>query len=172
MPRLFFGLWPDAEVRTQIQHFASSLSLPNSRFLPENNTHVTLAFLGNVDSATTTALIDAAGEIQMQPFSLVLDSLVWWQKPKIACLIPSTYPERLPALANRIQALSVICGVRMEERPYRPHLTLARKVTAPLPEISPQPISWNIKEFCLLESVTAGSGVKYQVKVSWPLKIM
>lgn len=172
MPRLFFSLWPDAQVRTQIQSFASSLSLVNARLLPEHNRHVTLAFLGNVEPATTTALIDAAGEIRIQPFSLILDSLVCWKKPKIACLTPSAYPEPLPALAAQLHALSVRCGVRLEERAYRPHLTLARKVTADLPDISVQPISWNIKEFCLIESVADESGVKYQVKVSWPLKIM
>jgi RNA 2',3'-cyclic 3'-phosphodiesterase len=172
MLRLFFALWPDEEVRAQIHNFASSLSLPNARLLPQHNTHVTLTFLGNVEPTTVTDLIDGAGEMAMQPFSLVLDGLAWWQKPKIACLTPSSYPEQLPALANQLHALSLSCGVPLQERAYQPHMTLARKVTSALPDISPQPISWNIKEFCLLESVAVDSGVKYQVKVSWPLKIM
>ena len=172
MLRLFFALWPDRQVRADIQTFATGLPLKNARLVAEKNIHITLAFLGNVDEPTCDALIKGANSIRVAPFSLSLDSLGWWKKPKIAWLAPSTWPDELARLAEELHALSRECGLSLEERPYRPHLTLARKVTTAVPDISPEPISWNINEFCLLESKTHESGVEYKVKVSWPLKFM
>ena len=60
----------------------------------------------------------------------------------------------------------------MDERPYRPHVTLARKVRAAYEEVEFEPISWDVREFGLVESTSTVEGVKYQVKLRWPLKIM
>ncbi|MCH6583514.1 MAG: RNA 2',3'-cyclic phosphodiesterase, partial [Proteobacteria bacterium] len=144
MLRLFFALWPDEHVRAEIQAFATSLPLKNARLVAEKNIHITLAFLGNVDEPTCNALIKGANSIRVAPFSLSLDSLGWWKKPKIAWLAPSAWPDELSRLAEGLHVLSRECGMSLEERSYRPHLTLARKVTATVPDISPEPISWNI----------------------------
>jgi RNA 2',3'-cyclic 3'-phosphodiesterase len=170
--RLFFALWPDQQVRTEIQSFASQLSLGTARLVASRNTHITLAFLGNVDEETTTAINRGANSVCMKSFSLTLDRLGWWKKPKIAWLAPTDYPPELPQLASELARLAKGCGVNLDERPYRPHLTLVRKLAQPLAGCHVQPIFWNIKEFCLVESNSTEEGVKYQVKESWPLKIM
>jgi RNA 2',3'-cyclic 3'-phosphodiesterase len=170
--RLFFALWPDQQVRTEIQSFASQLSLGTARLVASRNTHITLAFLGNVDEETTTAINRGANSVCMKSFSLTLDRLGWWKKPKIAWLAPTDYPPELPQLASELARLAKGCGVNLDERPYRPHLTLVRKLAQPLADCHVQPIFWNIKEFCLVESNSTEEGVKYQVKESWPLKIM
>ncbi len=170
--RLFFGLWPEDEQRERLYTLAQSLPLENARLLAMTNTHITLAFLGNVDDEIYPRLAEGASLIQMEAFSLRLDSLGWWQKPKIAWVGPSTYPDELPALALALHTLARDCGLRMEERPYRPHLTLARKVKSDYDRVDFEPISWNIKEFCLIESISQKQGVRYEVKLRWPLKIM
>jgi RNA 2',3'-cyclic 3'-phosphodiesterase len=172
LSRLFFALWPDNRVRNEIQVFANQLPLDGARLVAQKNTHITLAFLGNVDEETSTALIRAASRLQVAPFSLNLDRSGWWKKPKIAWLAPTDCPEELSRLVAELGALAQSCGLALDGRPYRPHLTFARKVPRALADIPLQPISWNIKEFCLLESKTHPQGVEYQVKVSWPLKIM
>ena len=172
MARLFFALWPNKRVRVDIQAFASRLSLDTGRLVAARNTHITLAFLGNVDEQTSTALINAVNHLCIEPFSLSLNRFGWWRKPKIAWLAPTDYAEELSQLANELNSLATNCGLNLDQRPYRPHLTLARKVINPLADISVPPIFWNINEFCLLESTTSQAGVEYQVKQSWPLKIM
>jgi 2'-5' RNA ligase len=170
--RLFFGLWPDSQLRTEIQTFASQLSLDTGRLVASTNTHITLVFLGNVDELSCTALKKGAARLSIKPFSLRLDRLGWWSKPKIAWLAPTEQPAELIQLASELASLARRCGLSLEERPYKPHLTLARKVKNPLQEASVQPISWNINEFCLLESISTPAGIEYQVKESWKLKIM
>ena len=172
MPRLFFALLPDALVRAEIQAFADTLSLDGGRLVPELNTHITLAFLGMVEEVTCDELITGASLLRAAPFSLRLDSMTWWPKPKILCLAPSSYPDTLTRLATDLHELSKECGVVLDGRPCNPHLTLARKIAVPHPDIHLEPISWNINEFCLVESKPRENGVEYQVKVSWPLKIM
>lgn len=172
MARLFFALWPDQHVRTEIQSFASQLSIGTARLVAPSNTHITLAFLGNIDDETRVALIRGANQICIKPFSLTLDRLGWWKKPKIAWLAPTDYPPELPLLASDLVSLARSCGVSLEDRPYRPHLTLVRKLAQPLIDSQVPPIFWNIKEFCLVESNSTEEGVEYQVKESWPLKIM
>ena len=109
--RLFFGLWPENEHREQLYTLAESLTLENARLLAKSNTHMTLAFLGNVDEEIYARLEEGAKQIQARSFSLRLDSLGWWQKPKIAWVGPSTYPDELPTLAQALHALARDCGL-------------------------------------------------------------
>ena len=159
-------------MRAGIQAFASQLSLATGRLVADKNTHITLVFLGNVDEQTSAALIKGASRLRIAPFSLSLDRLGWWRKPKIAWLAPSTHPQELSQLVLELSTMAKSCGVGLDERPSPPHLTLVRKVTGALTDIPMQPIFWNINEFCLLESRTDREGVEYQVRESWPLKIM
>jgi len=172
MSRLFFALCPDVRVRAEIQAKVRAIPLVGGRQVAEKNTHITLAFLGSVDEQTSAALIMAAADLRIAPFSLRLDQIGWWSKPKIAWLAPSRYPAALPRLAAALGMIAQDCGLTPDERPFRPHLTLARKGRRPDANILLTPISWNINEFCLLESIPAEKGVEYKVKRSWPLKIM
>ncbi len=172
MARMFFGLWPDEKVRSEIQAFSKQLQLDTGRWVEDKNFHITLAFLGNVDEETRAALIRGADHFCVEPFALSLDYLDWWQKPKIAYLAPSNIPQELSQLVSELNGLALDCKLSLDTKPYRPHLTLARKVLKPLSAIPLTSIFWNINEFCLLESKTAKEGVEYQVKESWPLKIM
>jgi RNA 2',3'-cyclic 3'-phosphodiesterase len=170
--RLFFALWPDQAVRDEVEKFARQLSLVNGRLVPASNTHITLVFLGNVDEQTAESLSNQANHICMNAFSLTLDQLGWWKKPKIAWLAPTHYPQVLPDLAAELRKIARNTEVSLDERPYRPHLTLARKIKSPLLDAPARSIFWNINEFCLVESKSGEMGVEYEVKQSWPLKFM
>lgn len=172
LSRLFFALWPGNQVRAEIYDYVSGLPLEAGRLIAGSNVHITLVFLGNVDEQTTARLIAAAGNVRIAPFSINLDQIGWWRKPKVAWLAPSRYPNELTRLAAYLHNLSEGCGLSLDARPYRPHLTFARNVTKAVPDTLQRPISWNINEFCLLESKSSRTGVEYQVKVRWPLEIM
>jgi 2'-5' RNA ligase len=55
--------------------------------------------------------------------------------------------------------------VAPEERPYSPHLTLARGATTKVPEARCEPIALRFRGFCLVRS-DLGSG-RYEVIESW-----
>ena len=60
-------------------------------------------------------------------------------------------------------------GFEPETRPFRPHVTLARKVTQPVPTAPFEPLGWPVAEFALVESITDRSGSIYTPLASWPL---
>ena len=45
----------------------------------------------------------------------------------------------------------------------------ARKLTRPLKPCTFEPIHWDVREFCLVESVTHEKGARYRVMQSWEL---
>ena len=165
--RLFFALWPDLDMRNKLTQF--SLSLPLDRFnrVPAHNYHVTLVFLGQVNSRAEQALKKFADTIIVEPFSLIFDRISYWTKPRVISLTARQPAQQAAALAQLLTDAAASCGVQTDSRPYIPHVTLARKVLA-FPEKNCHPIVWPAHSFCLVESCNSREGVIYNVKAQWP----
>lgn len=173
MARLFFALWPEPAVCDEIVAVTRGLALQEgARRLVPANLHLTLVFLGNVEAHTRDKLQQGAATVEATAFSLCLERLEFWKKPRIVCFLPTDCPEALTRLAGQLARLSRDCGLQLDERPYRPHMTLARKVTQALPDFAPRPVHWQPREFHLVESQSTEQGVKYTSRARWPLKIM
>ena len=169
MKRLFFALWPDNAVRGRLAEVAGLLPMNTGRRVPPDNFHITLVFLGNVQEQVVPELAAAAERLRQTGFSLQIDRCGWWKRAKVAWLAPATTPALLLDLVEQINLLSRMAGLPVDKRDYNPHLTVARKVTRPLTNLTFEPIQWGIKDFHLIESVTHQQGAKYQVIRSWPL---
>ncbi len=167
--RLFFALWPDEETRERL--YAVSRALPDDcgRRVARDNLHLTLAFLGGVDRALIPGLIEGAGGIRVRTFSLSLERLGWFKRARVIWLAPKSVPEPLLRLVAGVNGVIRRSRLRVDERPYDPHLTLVRKAARPLQELQFDPICWNISDFCLVESNTRPAGVEYKIIESWPL---
>ena len=169
MKRLFFALWPDADVRSQLAGVAESLPDKSGRRIQPENLHITLVFLGNVQERIIPELTDGANQLKMPGFSLQINRSGWWKRPKVIWLAPEYTPPPLLRLVEQINQLSKRAGLSIEQRNYQPHLTIARKVNHPADNLRFDPIHWRVKDFCLIESVTCQRGASYQVRQSWPL---
>ena len=169
MARLFFAAWPDAVTRDAVAAVAAGFPRNRGRRVAPENLHITLVFLGEVDDARRAMLESHAGQVRMPPFALVLDRSGWWRRPRVAWLAPETVPGAMLGLVNSLNAAVRDCGLSVEERPYRAHLTIARRVPRPPAALQFDPIRWEINEFCLVESVTEEAGSRYRVRASWPL---
>ena len=168
--RLFFALWPPLSVRHRLADTAQDLGTRNGRPVAAANLHLTLAFLGAVDPLRRRCMERAADAVEGTPFTLALSRVGYWPRPQVLWLgSPATPPELQQLVANLAAALQV-CGYRPEPRPYRDHLTLARKVSGPSRTQMVEPVVWPVDHFCLVESVTARHGPDYQVLKSWPLE--
>ena len=166
MKRLFFALWPSEQTRKQIDSVNQSIHQRGSRKLAAGNLHVTLVFLGNTSATNELVLRKSAGNISVQPFELHFNQLVFWQKPKILCLTTQRYDAQLTALVKALNHIVEQCGMHTEVRPYKPHITLARKAQK-LIDCEVQPIAWQVDSFCLIESCSTPNGVVYQVLKRW-----
>lgn len=169
MKRLFFALWPDDGVRARLAEQAGLLPITTGRRVPPENFHITLVFLGNVEEQAIPGLADSAAGLRIPGFSLQIERCGWWKRAKVAWLAPAYTPAPLEELVGQINQFCVSAGLPIDKRDYSPHLTIARKVNRPVNNLCFDPIGWDVRDFCLVESVTHEHGVRYQVRQSWLL---
>jgi len=169
MSRLFFALWPDNITRHRIDAIVRNLPVNQGRRVTPENIHITLAFLGQIDSERNKQLISKASNVSCQGFQLNLDRIGWWKKPQIVWLAPSFIPDELTALVNQVEDIATSCNIKLENRSCQPHMTIMRKVRRSIPEQLLQPIDWQVNCFALIESITHPEGVRYTLQQSWPL---
>ena len=127
MKRLFFALWPNNETRKKIDKINQSISSEGLKRVKCENLHVTLVFLGNVDAESEAMIRQRMKNISAQPFTIQFDQLSFWRKPRILCLTTQQYDQQLLILVDALKRELEQCGMVMEDRPYKPHITLARK---------------------------------------------
>lgn len=171
LQRLFFALWPDDELRSLLAPRIHALQPAGvGRLQRPDQWHVTLEFLGPVAPPRVAAAVEAASRVRAGPCEIAFDTVEHWRRPEVLCLAASTTP---PALAQLVRALRAELGSRdfeTEERPFRAHLTLARKVSRPVALPAFEPLRWPAHEFALVESVTDRSGSRYAPLARWPLE--
>ncbi|HSC84116.1 MAG TPA: RNA 2',3'-cyclic phosphodiesterase [Pseudomonas sp.] len=160
--RLFFALPCPAPVRTRITHWRQGLDLPG-KLVPPANLHLTLVFLGAQPVSRLGQLTTLAGQLEVPAFALHLDTLDCWHDGLLH-LAPGQAPDALLHLQNQLQQCLIEAGFTLEQRRYRPHLTLARH--SDLPGTSaPASFTWTVEHFALY----ASSNEEYQTLQSWPL---
>jgi len=169
--RLFFALWPDEALRQQLrQRCKPLLDLPGGRPVATENLHITLAFLGRVDARQRTCVEVMADAIHCPAFSLQLDRVGFWPRPRVLWLAPTSMPEALLTLAADLHHGAEACGLTLDARPYQAHVTIKRKVREAPPEDMPiEPIRWLVREFVLVRSSSAPQGVIYEPLKRWAL---
>jgi RNA 2',3'-cyclic 3'-phosphodiesterase len=169
MVRLFFALFPDIEARGRLAAAAQALALDNeSHRVPSANYHMTLAFIGEV--STSLAVLKAIGAAQRIPaFTVRLDGYEYWPMSSVVVARVSSCPAALEDLRRGLCADLVRCGVRLDDRPFRPHVTIARKVPqAPVLQAMSE-MTWSAHAFALARSDRAPAGAVYTVVDSWSL---
>jgi 2'-5' RNA ligase len=150
--RLFFALWPDDEVRHALFRWQTANLPADVRWQHRADLHITLHFLGQTPVARIQALRQLASDVSTEGFTLVLDQIGHWPGPRVLWAGPHKVPGALSALHGRLGERLQANGFAIEERAYRPHVTLARKMSRagdyrPLP-----PITWGVRELVLVES--------------------
>lgn len=167
--RLFFALWPDAGLRERAAAALASLPVgTGGRPQRPDQLHVTLAFLGAVAADRVPLSLAAAAGLQVRSFEVEFDRVEYWRKPRVLCLAASAPPPPLLDLVADLQVALRARGFELERRPYRAHLTVARKArpTADGPLVPP--LCWPAHGFALLESISDRQGARYRPLACWP----
>lgn len=169
--RLFFALWPDEATREAINAVAAMAVVESGgRPVPPANYHITLRFLGNVPVAQEKKLRKAAGLAFGIQQTIRLDRLGFWEGPGVVWLgCQKTHDDLLRLVVNLNTELGG-AGFPHENRPFRPHVTLARQgEQAPTSSLG-QTLEWHSDEFVLVASTTDDSGAHYEVIERFPLR--
>jgi len=150
--RLFFGIPLSENVRAELAseiHVLKARPVPASLRLvwasPEN-LHVTLKFLGGTDPGQIAQILGQARTAlkEFHPFEVSIEGLGGFpnlDSPQILWAGVNVASENIIRIAKSLDGALVPLGFRSENRPFHPHVTLARvkegkglrKILEPIP---------------------------------------
>lgn len=167
--RLFFALWPDDTTRQQCVKIMLAINNGKTRPVDPANLHLTLLFLGSVVSDKEAAFREGAAIISAPKITLRFDHLNFWKKPGVLCLTTADSSPELMALVDNLAIVAGKLDIPIDERPFKPHVTLAKKAKEPM-TLEFEPIIWRSESFCLVESCPLSNGVEYRIIGQWVAK--
>lgn len=156
-------------MREQIAAAAARLPRGLGRVVPAANYHITLEFIGTADADLRARLETAAGRLSLAGFRMRLQRFGHWPRARVVWLGPDHLPPELLALAYQLRAVSEVCGLQPEQRPYRPHVTLVRKAGRAPEWPGIEPVDWPVKDFVLCASHSTSKDPQYEILKHWPL---
>ena len=168
--RAFFALVPDEAVRLQFLALARDVARRSrGRSISGEHVHLTLAFLGDVPLTSVETLRAIGDAVPHTGAALAFDTLGAWRASGVAWVAPSTLPAALGALHARLHAALTEAGFALENRPFRPHVTLARRCVQPHPRQQSTPIHWAVRKLSLIGSELRPEGPVHTTLAEWSL---
>lgn len=168
MHRLFVAIRPPKTVREQLLDLMEGM--PDMRWQHDDQLHLTLRFIGEVERPVAEDLVAALQHVRFDHFSIALDGVGKFEKHRNGALWSGVRPkEQLKALNAKVERACQSAGLEPERRAYHPHITLARwKGRAPRLDaylerhggLTSEP--WEAREFILYESHLAHEGAHYE----------
>ena len=188
MTRTFLALELPAPVnnalRRRIERLATTI--PEVRWVDPESLHLTLVFLGELDDAQLESATQAASHIAGSdaPFELRLAGLGTFGSagsPRVVWVGLAGERTRLLALQDALVDDLAARGFPREERPFAPHLTLAR-IKKPLPDSALAALSrtlaepainasWQADAISVMKSEPARPAARYTTLSRWPLML-
>jgi RNA 2',3'-cyclic 3'-phosphodiesterase len=173
--RLFVAIQIPADIRAAFADLLKEFRAiaPLAKWVRADNLHVTLKFLGETDSAKLAAIQNSISTVHStQSVSLDFRGLGFFpneKRPRVFWAGMEATPN-LATLATDIDRAAHQIGFPLEERPFTPHLTLARfnppglppKLAAAARENVHRSFgSFTAREFHLIESKLKSTGAEY-----------
>jgi RNA 2',3'-cyclic 3'-phosphodiesterase len=171
LERAFLALWPSAQEAADLRVAVDANCREcNGIPVPLADVHCTLVYLGNLDAARYQALGSEIEGVTGEAFRLSLDLVEHWPGPRIIVACPREVPTALKELQQRLASATLSAGLPMDTRPYRPHVTVRRKLprgcaTLPLP-----PCNWDVDQFAIAHSGGVAGESRYSIVRRWVLR--
>ncbi|HEV2286275.1 MAG TPA: RNA 2',3'-cyclic phosphodiesterase, partial [Steroidobacteraceae bacterium] len=162
--RLFFALWPDDLERGALAHAVrKAVRASGGRPVPEANLHLTLTFLGAVPEARVPGLsaigrrVAAAFPDVAIPLALTLQGFAHWGQSQVLTVLVREEPGAPPPgnvllLARTLAHEAAQAGFNPDLKPFRVHVTVARKVARAPRSSEMRKVQWSFDAFALIES--------------------
>ncbi len=169
--RCFLAIVPPPETLLEIESWRRQNWPTLARAVKPANYHLTLVFLGNTGASQRDRLRDFLETVDTDSFALTLDDTGYFPDTQMLWIGPREVPEVAIQLATRCRQLAGRTGIRTEKRPWRAHLTLARRVSPPPPPpLSAPCFPIAFDRFGLYETILASGGARYRLLQDWPLQ--
>lgn len=168
MHRLFVALEPPVAVRDVL--LAAMGGVAGARWQTDDQLHLTLRFIGEVDRHAAHDIAAALGGVHGAPFMLTLGAPGMFDRNGFAdtLWVGVTPHDAVKALNQRIEQALQRVGIAPEPRAFRPHITLARmgRSAGSIDSFLARPLplaSFTVNDFALYESTLGGSGAHYRI---------
>ncbi len=177
MPRLFVAIdFPEA-VRDRLATLAGGV--PGARWVPSEQFHLTLRFIGEVDHGQLDDIVEALAGIEAREFPVRIKGVGHFPPrgaPRVlwAGIEDGDGPARLH---GKIEAALARLGVAPDRRKFFPHVTLARLRDAPLGRVrdflarhadfASEPVA--VSAFHLYSSLLGAGGAVHRIEASYAL---
>ncbi|CAN5892010.1 hypothetical protein BH23ACT5_BH23ACT5_13470 [soil metagenome] len=123
---VFAALIPPPEVIAPLADLMSRWEVPGRRVAPQN-LHITLRYAGRIDDITFDRWVAALSNVAASRLRVAIRSPGAFPNPERATVLwLAVEAPNLPPLADAVEEAARSAGIPPEERPFRPHLTLAR----------------------------------------------
>lgn len=176
--RAFLALPIPEDVADALSQLQSSI--PFGRAVPEDNLHLTLAFLRDAEDKALELLHDLLSAMHLPPVDIRftgLDSFTEMERGLVFAAVERTDP--LYFLHDRVAATCRAAGLDLPRRRFRPHVTLMRAnrkpvgptrdrlaaMLGPLPGLS----GFTARELVLYRSTLHPGGAVHEPLASYPL---
>ncbi len=128
--RIFIGIDLDAEISARISRFLEGVQgfAPEARWVRPESLHITLKFIGEQKPEQVEAITERLRRVEGSAFEIRLAGYGFFptaKAPRVFWIGIQAGPP-LAELAERVDMAVAELGVPREDRPYSPHLTLAR----------------------------------------------
>ncbi|MFT8245412.1 RNA 2',3'-cyclic phosphodiesterase [Roseomonas sp. BN140053] len=135
MLRLFVALALPPELRVQLSALAGGI--PGAKWVPPENYHLTLRFIGGIENWRADEVDEALAAIRARPFDLTLQGLGTFEKGgRIQALWAGVErTDALTHLQSKVETALQRVGLEPERRRFAPHVTLARTDRAEIPKL-------------------------------------
>jgi 2'-5' RNA ligase len=176
MHRLFVAIRPPEPIRDLLKDAMDDSA--DFRWQDEEQLHLTLRFVGEVDRPLADDLALALARIAAKRFTLRIAGTGRFEQRNGGALWTGVEPKApVAALASKVERLSIDLGLEPERRAFHPHITLARWKGRRTREIADflertrglASDPFEVTEFILLESRLSRHGAHYEEAATYPL---
>jgi 2'-5' RNA ligase len=156
--RLFLALWPDAQTRAAIAAWQQAWDWPPAAApVAAARLHLTLHFIGSV-AGERLPQVTTGLRLAFEPFDFSLDRADVWPN-SVAVLQPERIPHAMSGLHRGLAHALEQLALPVESRPFRPHVTLARRARGATAPAQHDAVSWRAREgYVLAQSLPCGAG--------------
>src|ERR1700760_1755731 len=180
--RLFIGIPlarnTENDLTAAVRQLRSEAMPVSLRWSAPKSWHITLQFLGSATGPQYDCVVDRLRALRHGAVSIQLGALGIFDRAGVLFAEVRVTPQLL-ALQQLVTAVTAPCGFIPEDRPYHPHITLARRKGSgcgrelrdlKLQNRGPNLSGFTAEFFVLYESIPAPGGSRYEIRERFLLR--
>ena len=176
--RLFIAIRPPEAIRDLL--IDAMEGIEGARWVDEENLHITLRFVGEVERPVANDLAAGLERIAWPRFELAIDGVGHFTRKGMTTALWARVPTdgALEGLRQKVEGACEAAGLGRETRRFTPHVTLARlnRSSGPIGtwlssfgDLRAGP--WEVTEFILYESHLGHTGAFYEQVTAFALRV-